>query len=225
MKSRPILMSAPMVRAILNGTKTQTRRQVCNQFAADAEPAEVAATSPEGWLISGHSGLWRDDAGACLDDAIRCPYGIPGELLRVKESVWMWCERRPNGTTPTGRHKWWYVPMCEAGVFYAADHPKKPKIDVVSPETGNHWGWRLKIGRFMPAWASRITLENIGVRVERLNDISAEDCIAEGLSTTLREHDAVCALHDAYKDLWESINGAGSWAANPWVWCVEFRRI
>lgn len=77
----------------------------------------------------------------------------------------------------------------------------------------------------MPRWASRITLEIVSVRVERLQDISAEDCIAEGLSTNLREHDAVCDLRDQFAALWTSTYGPDSWSANPWVWVVEFKRV
>jgi hypothetical protein len=71
MKERPILFSGAMVRALLDGTKTETRRAVRKQFAPDAIVAEVAATTPEGWQVSGHSGLWWDDDSACLDDAVR----------------------------------------------------------------------------------------------------------------------------------------------------------
>ncbi len=83
--------------------------------------------------------------------------------------------------------------------------------------------WRSSI--HMPRWASRITLEVTGVRVERLQDISAEDCIAEGIVSTLRGHDAACDLRDQYRALWEQINGSGSWALNPFVWVTEFGRI
>lgn len=86
---------------------------------------------------------------------------------------------------------------------------------------------------YMPRWASRITLEVTGVRVERLNDINQEDAIAEGVEA----HDddgvtyygplgrGVCDPIVAYRSLWDSINGPGSWAANPWVWVVEFKRV
>ena len=135
----------------------------------------------------------------------------------------MWCERQPNGTTPTGRKKWRYAPMREAGMFYAADHPEKPSAGVVSPDTGNQWGWRFKIGRFMPRWASRITLEIVSARVERLQDISDPDALAEGCSTKdIRDGDCLASV---YARLWESLNGAGAWAENPWVWVVEFRRL
>jgi hypothetical protein len=77
----------------------------------------------------------------------------------------------------------------------------------------------------MPRWASRITLEVESVRVERLNDCSAEDALAEGVSDRDPDTGAWQNPKEQYADLWESINGPGSWEANPWVWVVTFRRI
>lgn len=127
--------------------------------------------------------------------AIACPYGQPGDRLWVRET-WGHFERSPK---PGDR------------IYYRADG------ECVALEP-----WRPSI--HMPRWASRITLEITDVRVERLQDISAQDCVAEGVRTTMREHDAVMDLRDQYGDLWESINGPGSWDANPWVWVVEFKR-
>lgn len=221
MKERPILFSAPMVRAILEGRKTQTRRIV--KF-------DVAPNSPH-ILDFYRNGQWRGalDATTRKGNALQlCPYGVPGDLLNVKESAWMWCERVPNGVTRTGRPKWHYVPMRVAPVHYAAKRPKKPGTDIVSPDTGNQWGWRLKIGRFLPAWASRITLRITDVRVERLQDISEADAMAEGVPFTdlPQGRSKPDPLHRAqFADLWESINGPESWRANPWVWAVSFERI
>lgn len=216
MKERPILMSAPMVRAILDGTKSQTRR-VCKP-----QPTRV-----DGGVPFGDGPAWAHaEPGSAL---IRCPYGVRGDRLRVKEAAWMWCERRPNGKTPAGRDKWLYVPMREAGLFYAADHPQRPTISVVSPDTGNQWGWRLKIGRFLPAWASRLTLEVTGVRVERLQDISDADAEAEGCQPRQPLTASGIVIPGqwrlGYRDLWEQLHGPGSWDANPFVWVVEFKRI
>lgn len=210
MTERPILFSAPMVRAILAGTKTQTRRVVRKQFAPDAVVAEVAATSPEGWQVSGHSGLWWDDAGACLDDAVRCPYGIPGDQLWVRET---W------GLHAYGDDTDWIKGSCTAEdledqvITYRAD-----------------WGplqqcchWRPSI--HMPRAASRISLEITSVRVERLRDISDDDLACEGLQEVIDagvDHDGT--PRDAWRALWSTINGHASWDANPWVWVVEFTR-
>lgn len=225
MKERPILFSGPMVRAILEGRKTQTRR------------VAKLTTTGRVMAVGSHKNWHPDDPNAVL----ACPYGQPGDRLIVKEHVWMWCEKRPNGVTKKGRPKFHYVPMRGAPMFYCADFAKKPTGTIISPYTGNEWGWRKKLGRFMPRWASRITLEVTGVRVERLQDISEEDADAEGALNSSGLHDFDCAgkcfhadqrcdcgggsIAKAYKRLWESINGAGSWAVNPWVWVVEFRRI
>lgn len=166
-REKPIPFSAPMVPPVMDGTKTQTRR-VVKQFLP---------CSPE---HDSERGVWEVYNGDEVAAVFRCPYGQPGDRLRVKEAAWMWCERLPNGKTPTGRDKWHYVPMREAPIHYAADHPAMPKVDVVSPDTGNRWGWRYKVGRFLPAWASRITLEVTAIRVERLQDISEADAQAEG---------------------------------------------
>ena len=206
MKSHPILFSAPMVHAILEGQKTQTRRVVRKQFPNDAEPAEVSATSPEGWQISGHSGLWWDDAGACIDDAIRCPFGIPGDRLWAREA---WHAARDLDRTPPRDIS------PDSDIEYAATARSYAEIGLKG---------KCRPGMFMPRWASRITLEIVSVRVERLNEISGKDCIAEGIDEASAP-DYIFGLHEAYRDLWESINGPESWAANPWVWVVEFKRI
>lgn len=224
MTERPILMSAPMIKAILAGTKTQTRRPVKWRGVESGLNLQFSGLSVERsydkWVLTSPT----RDSHAYRSAPITCPYGLRGDRLRVKEAAWMWCERRPNGKTKTGRQKWLYVPMREAGIFYAADHPTKPTIGVVSPNTGNQWGWRLKIGRFLPAWASRITLEVTGVRVERLQDISEADAQAEGCGSTVDYEVGFTYVHE-YAELWKSINGPGSWDANPWVWVVEFKRV
>ena len=230
-----------MIRALLAGTKTQTRR-VLKQANGPSLSVRMDDEAPG---VAELSWLWGDGPGYDVNEAIKrvsCPYGQPGDRLRVKEAAWMWCERQPNGTTKTGRQKWLYAPMRGAGIWYAADHRTKPTINVVSPDTGNRWGWRLKIGRFLPLWASRILLEVTAVRVERLQEIIETDAIAEGTysyATQLAEDPAVSAadiedligkygegrVRCLYAALWESINGPGSWDANPWVWVVEFRRV
>ena len=235
MKERPILFSAPMIRAILADKKSQTRRTIKMPASWDCF---VCADWGNGWWP------YKSDDGEnpSFDNneiPLNCPYGTVSDHLIVKEAAWMWCERRPNGQTKTGRQKWKYVPMREAPIHYAADHPTKPSIKVVSPDTGNEWGWRFKIGRFLPRWASRIDLEVTGVRVEQLQDISYEDAIAEGIinpatvppfphqSTETVEQFARRTNYPqrSYAALWEEINGPGSWDANPWIWCVEFRRV
>lgn len=215
MKERPIIFSGPMVRAIRADTKTQTRRVVKPRADRDfgprcrLQPHEIA-----GEIYAG--------------DLRNSVYGVPGDRLYVKEAAWLWCERQPNGLTRTGRTKWRYEPMRAAGVWYAADHRRKPNISVVSPDTGNEWGWRLKIGRFLPRWASRITLEITDVRVERLQQINGMDSVREGMNVPAHLPQDGADLDWARREfrvLWESLHGPGSWDANPLVWVVGFRRI
>lgn len=212
MTARSIPFRAPMIRALLDGSKTQTRR----------------VAKPRGYP-SLLDGSWSDSY--VLDPGNRdwlmrdCPYGQPGDLIVVKEATYLWCERRPNGLTPTGRQKWHYVPMREAPVHYAADG-RKPTTSIVSPDTGNLWMWRSKVARFMPRWASRLTLRITDVRVERLQDISEDDARNEGVSNAESFRgigvDEAMANRYAYRELWQTINGPGSWDANPWVWARTF---
>ena len=176
MKERPILFNAPMVRALLAGTKTQTRRIV---KARDLEWVDV------------HQGLREPD------NAERCPYGQPGDRLWVRETFGHF-ERNEN-----------FAPGCE--VFYRADGESL----ALEP-------WRPSI--HMPRWASRITLEVTGVRVERLQGISEADAIAEGVRNSLHLPGGRFAREN-FEHLWWTVNGDGSWESNPWVWVVEFKAI
>jgi hypothetical protein len=132
-----------------------------------------------------------------------CPYGQPGDVLWVRETFAHTSQLNLNAEDDN------------YGYVYKAD--------------GQPWedyeGWKWRPSIHMPREAARLFLRIKDVRVERLQEISPESCIAEGLYTTLREHDAVMQLQDQWQDLWQSINGPESWDANPWVWVVEFERI
>lgn len=233
MKARPMPMSAPMVRAILAGTKTQTRRVVKPQFVADAMPVEMPATDPAGgWVVPGHSGTWWCEAAANPDDARHCPYGQPGDRLWVREAF-----RFPQSldhlspseigekALAVGYPKPWCPIQFEADGLRRTPQEWR---DFVTPPQANEAG-RLRAGMHMPRWASRITLEVTGVRVERVQDISVADAIAEGVNIHPDHHskppESIYSPVQAYRDLWESINGPESWEANPWVWVVEFKRL
>lgn len=223
MKERPILFSASMVRALLDGSKKQTRRVVKPQFAADAIPVEMPATDPAGgWVVPGHSGVWWCDAAANPDDVRRCPYGQPGDRLWVREAHYL----TDDGDT-------------EYAVYAADDlatYQHLRSIDALPsdfPADVKAQHRRLRPSIHMPRWASRITLEITSVRVERLQDISEADALAEGI---VRQPDGGYGLADtthyhftdprqSYFSLWEAINGAGSVEANPWAWAVSFRRL
>lgn len=206
MKERPILFSAPMVRALLAGTKTQTRR-----IAKPVRHPDWGNLYSPGALVREHEPvhvIYR-----------ACPYGQPGDRLWVRETFRRDLDR---------------MNRCKV-VEYRADDA----VLLASPGPGGAFdfpdlGWRPSI--HMPRWASRITLEITGVRVERLQNISEDDAKAEGawgpddsIVNQVAAHFKCepTGTHPslAYRMVWEQINGAGSWEANPWVWAVEFKRV
>ena len=204
MTDRPILFSAPMVQAILDGRKTQTRRIGKTQCAEWTELAvEYSIHAKKGKVaVATHLAYPNGSArhGIC-----ECPYGIPGDRLWVRETF-----ARIDGQTR---------PWIETDYKASYAHGDRLGDSLVIRKK-----WSPSI--HMPRHASRITLEITSVRVERLCDISPDDCIAEGAwpieqRELGRGHEAVAA----FRILWESINGPGSWAINPWVWVVEFRRV
>lgn len=178
MKSRPILFSAPMVRALLAGSKTQTRRvfKGTTEFKGPYNPAYLE-------MHKGHKG-W----------ASICPYGQPGDRLWVRE---------------TFSDDW--VDLGHP-VQYRADG----EMDSEMWAAGVRWRPSIHMARKY----CRIELEITGVRVERLNDISVEDCRAEGI-----EFRVEVPTRQQFQRLWESINGEKSWADNPWVWVIEFKNL
>jgi hypothetical protein len=244
-KERPILFSGPMVRALLAGTKTQTRRVVKRQPAAGATMAGCDTTG--GWCDN-HDGYLGCDAGW------QCPYGQPGERLWVRETLAIERWSREYGDAPPlpKDRPWKHTP--DDGSIDGEDVWRWPHYRATDPapdlscersrcrvcasgEPGPHWIPSIH----MPRWASRILLELVEVRAERLQDISKADAIAEGLERIAKTSDTTggwaCPLLDtgigmvvddprqAYRGLWNSINGAGSWEANPWVWCLTFERV
>lgn len=216
MADRPILFSAPMVRALLAGTKTQTRRVIKPQPTGFIGGPGV--TMPNGTpapLIP------MDETVAPFGRQINCPHGNPGDRLWVRETCR--ADELPDGLD---------------GVRYLADdhfEPIKNTEDAADKwvamhhyRGGNRRGLKGPTVPpiHMPRWASRITLEITGRRVERLQDISDDDLDREGLQEVIDagvDHDGT--PRDAWRALWSAINGPDSWAANPWVWVIEFGRV
>ena len=204
-KERPILFSGAMVRAILDGRKTQTRRAVKPQPEVSEQGNLIGD-----WLAKPLNGLLLPKL---QDITIHCPYGQPGDRLYVRET---WAQPVPLDPGPT---------------FYRADYPDNVlgKYENLPPAEAITW----KPSIHMPRALSRILLEITAVRVERLNDCSVADALAEGIAPELDGwtdySNPSCQMCvnpvDSYRTLWDSINGAGAWEANPWVWVVEFRRI
>ena len=222
MTERPILFSAEMVRVILDGRKTQTRRKMKVQPWPGAT-VEVGPYHPHIVDRNGESqpgpatfgAIWdHQDIVNGGDAGLRCPYGAPGDTLWVRET---WAPH-PHG-------------VMRCGAVYRADLGAVPDAS----------RWRPSI--HMPRWASRITLRITDVRVERLQDIegqhpSESDAIAEGVRAIHHgDGDYYYSAFrdvphpknwsdpaDAFREVWNSINGAGAWDDNPWVWVVGFER-
>ncbi|HBP0696565.1 TPA: hypothetical protein L5Q50_000351 [Pseudomonas aeruginosa] len=205
MKERPILFNDQMVRAILEGRKTVTRR--------------VVKPQPDflGSMVDPNTPFKTLDAG--LHARITCPYGEPGDRLWVREA-WA-ADAQVDAIAPSDLSQ-------GEPIWYPADlSVRQTGCSMISKG-------RVRPSIHMPRWASRILLEITAVRVERLQDISEEQAQAEGVKGEQCDHarqacaDIGCwgdTAKGAFGFLWESLNGEGSWAANPWVWVVEFKRV
>ncbi|TGE08833.1 hypothetical protein EU556_11165 [Hymenobacter fodinae] len=208
-KERQILFTGAMVRALLAGTKTQTRRIIKSPTGT----FEINST-----LDMKQCWLNVTDANEQAVRPLMCPYGQPGERLWVRENLFWsehedgWCYQADNDMLE-----------CEYSEAPILQKPLKSFIPSMH----------------MPRVASRILLEIVAVRVERLQDISADDSVAEGVEVSHRDTSGMpwyklpgwekpINVSDAkivYQHIWETINGADSWKANPWVWVVEFRKV
>lgn len=204
MKERPILFSSQMVRAILDGRKSQTRR-VCK---FQSSRITLVTQAGEEFLRNGQWHFWETRGQLLPTCTCKCPYGVPGDRLWVRETF--------------GR--FW------GGWKYRATDDRSELADK---------NWHPSI--HMPREASRITLEVADIRVERLQDISEEDAIAEGIELIEGDYnfDDFSGMWrdytksrpywnstiDSFHSLWDSISKPGySWDDNPWIWVVEFRR-
>jgi hypothetical protein len=268
MKERPMLFSAPMVCALLDGTKTQTRR-VVKPLLSDREWVEQRESSGFWRCADGeptcYTGVWETNEYA-QQFPVLCPQGQPGDCLVVRETFFAWGRWETQFSAKKGRDEWHFVDMTlEAGKSYAYASDGLP-----AGYAKHHDGrggitptWWKRPAIFMPRAASRITLEVTGVRVERLQDISEADAAAEGCEPIpfpgpwwqgyRRDDDGELhhqqatgetppdwmvepkrmkpmshldrSARDAFRLIWLQINGLESWDANPWVWCISFRRI
>ena len=227
MAEKPILMSGPMVRAILDNRKSQTRRVMKPQ------PVYQTNTTPQAWkwvpphakphATASYLGprpycIWDAsikpmDSGASSGLLALCPYGEPGDVLWVRET--------------------WHTNHTRETVLYRADYPGcDPFKESECGEDCSLVGEKWRPSIHMPRWASRITLEVTGVRVERLQEISPEDVAAEGFrpdsDEPMRDGTRLTAAgrRMVFAEFWDSMAADGArWDDDPWVWVVEFVRV
>ena len=208
MTTRPILFNALMVRAILAGTKTQTRRTRGLDDVPNHAPDLYNLVRANGGFAT-----FKGISESSPEITLRCPYGQPGDRLWVRETFSI-SETAPFKDGQTFKK-----------VIYRADFKS---------EDDQPFFWKPSIHMFRVD--SRIELEITGVRIGRLNEIAEKDSRAEGitdggcLNCGNPEADCGCLnpmpdARDAFINLWESINGVGSWAHNPYVWVLDFKRV
>lgn len=210
MKERPIVFTGEMVRAILDGRKSQTRRVVKPQPPQGASLVEFGPhdhisefhRNKLHWFVAEADDLWPCER----EDCICCPYGQPGDRLWVREAF-------------AYRYFTSDDPITEKSlVAYRADGESQEGVIEFTPAI------------YMPRWVSRITLEITNIRVERVQDISEGDAIAEGIQRSNSSTFNLMGPNRAlFSELWDSINDKPgkkcSWEDNPWVWVIEFKKI
>lgn len=222
MKDTPILYTGPMVRAVQADRNTMTRRVV------KARPDRNLGSR---CVLQPHELAGEVNRG----DYQNCPYGIPGDRLWVKETHYAWGHWTKRYNAKKRREEWHFVDETIGtgkAYRYAADEQlprRKRELHEV--------GWWKRPAIFMPRAASRISLEVTAVRIERLQAITPRDAVAEGLQRLPASGRYVITNGDqymgfastdpveVYRDLWEGINGTGSWAVNPSVWVISFKRV
>lgn len=206
-----MIFNAEMVRALLDGRKTQTRRPIKWKQTRFTEIGERE---------DGSKWPWSEDAEHACDFWHPCPFGAVGDRIWVREAFRVHSRATDVATLvykASERNSW-------------TEQTRRVPVAVCNkPATPEKWTPSLH----MPRWASRILLEITDVRVERLNAISQEDAQAEGMELTgwrptYSDPDSggeVLTPYDNFAQLWESIYGEESWKANPWVWVIEFKRV
>lgn len=194
-----MIFNAEMVRALLDGRKTQTRRPIKWKQTRFTEIGERE---------DGSKWPWSEDAEHACDFWHPCPFGAVGDRIRVREAFRVHSRATDVATLvykASERNSW-------------TEQTRRVPVAVCNkPATPEKWTPSLH----MPRWASRILLEITGVRVERLRSMSQDDARAEGVIAASGPMEAGLA----FRELWDSIYGEESWKANPWVWVIEFKRV
>ncbi len=219
-KERGMIFNEPMVRAILSGQKTQTRRIMKVQpehsnlgLRRIIDSKNSADNGKYFWSQSDATGL------KSRSKPFNCPFGEIGDRIWVRET-WQGplVDFERSDDLLRNPEKYEKPENC----VYEADGVPAPEF--YDADDNLRCCWRPSI--HMPRWASRILLEITNVRVERLNDISEEDAKAEGVSPPARTITPPEAVYRVgFGELWRSIYGDENWEKNPWVWVIEFKRV
>lgn len=221
MTERGMIFNGEMVRAILDGHKTHTRRPVKPQ-------PELTKNSGFSWNGAVYGSGSNDHETNRNFAHIKCPHGKPGDRIWVRETWWQ--AGQSYARYPDDDEYGWYG---SRRVLFAADGnpPNEPNDHYPNGLGGGKFSaakpshlWRKRPSIHMPRWASRILLEITDVRVERLQAITLGD-ICKEIGCGLYDFHPATYGFQVWEELWESIYGEGSWQANPWVWVIEFKRI
>lgn len=207
MKDLPILFSGPMVKAIFDGRKTMTRRLVTPQ----PTPCGKGFWHWE----KRHGMVWSlEQLTQAIAEGSRFQVG---RRMWVRETCWIWGQWVRNGVTATGRQKWRFRAIGQRVVY---ERPAE-----TAKRGGEGWGFRH--ARYMPRWASRLTLAITAHRVERLHEITEDDARAEGVFVMPRPpRSGGPSFVSSFAALWDEINGERApWSSNPWVEVVSFERV
>lgn len=225
MKERGTLFNPDMSRAALADLKTQTRRGMSPQPPEDCalvcgiyHPTVIdrrgdEQPGPERFGVYSTNGEW----------SLPCPYGQPGDRIYVKETFYAFGRWETRFSAKKGRDEWHFVDLTiEQSMQYRFEAPDGYK-QAKKRRAGALPTWHRRPSLFMPRVAARTILEVTAVRVERLQAISQQDAMAEGYA--LPPPPCLDDPRNWYRRLWDQINGAGSWDANPWVWVISFKRL
>jgi hypothetical protein len=226
-RMRPITFRPEMVRAILEGRKTQTRRVIKPQpWSGELH----SARQPDSPFV-GLDGVWRWMTGkvSYADNDRRCPYGQTGDRLWVRESVWR--DRRDRNVVIYAATPELARYQSDPEIIHATypDGSAMPTREQMEAEMRSNQFWSRTPSIHMPRWAARLALDIVEIRVERLHAISKDDVKAEGCEYLAYRCASEMEPEDPkeFSDLWDMINmkkGFG-WETNPWVWVVEFKRV
>ena len=218
MTERGICMTAPNTLAIRERRKTQTRRLMKRR--PDDTSVVYHKDGDGNWI-----GWYPDRPGLAeftlkaypkgSGEGIKCPHGVPGDLLYIREACWMWGAWDKNGLTKTGRQRWRFKPRGER-VVYA-----RP---AVTAKRDGSVGWVYRHARYMPKRMARTWVRITDMRVQQVQELDNNEALAEG-TPDIRTIDNNFDMRDCFGVLWDDIHGPGAWERNNWCWALSFELI